>query len=93
MSKIDRFPLVVIAELCRCLDFFGLERWGFCCFQLRKNGFRDLRGSLRVFFGAVKLMKFYNIVLLPLVLRMILLIWFYLQKFASVCEARLRICV
>ena len=30
----------------------------FCCFQLGKNGFRDLCVSLRVFFGAVKLMKF-----------------------------------
>ena len=29
----------------------------FCCFQLGKNGFRDLCVSLRVFFGAVKLMK------------------------------------
>ena len=28
-------------------------------FQLEKNGFRDLCVSLRVFFGAVKLMKFY----------------------------------
>ena len=36
---------------------------------------------------------FNNIVLLPLVLRMILLIWFSLQKFASVYEARLRLCV
>ena len=30
----------------------------FCCFQLGKKGFRGLRVSLRVFFGAVKLMKF-----------------------------------
>ena len=32
--------------------------WVFCCFQLGKNGFRVLCVSLRVFFGAVKLMKF-----------------------------------
>ena len=37
---------------------FRWGRWVFCCFQLGKNGFRDLCPSLRVFFGAVKLMKF-----------------------------------
>ena len=38
---------------------FSVEKeWVFCCFQLGKNGFRGLRVSLRVFFGAVKLMKF-----------------------------------
>ena len=56
------------------LKVFRIERCVFCCFQLGKNGFRDLCVSLRVFFGAVKLMKLK--VLLPLVLRMILLIWF-----------------
>ena len=40
------------------LKVFRWERWVFCCFQLGKNGFRDLCVSLRVFFGAVKLMKF-----------------------------------
>ena len=40
-----------------CLRFSVEKEWVFCCFQLGKNGFRDLRVSLRVF-GAVKLMKF-----------------------------------
>ena len=71
---------------------FSLRKMGFCCFQLGKNGFQDLCVSFRVFFGAVYckideiLMCFYP--------------WFslyclfgFLQKFASVCEARLRLCV
>ena len=41
-----------------CLRFSDEKEWVFCCFQLWKNGFRGLRVSLRVFFGAVKLMKF-----------------------------------
>ena len=41
-----------------CLRFSVEKEWVFCCFQLGKNGFRGLRVSLRVFFGAVKLMKF-----------------------------------
>ena len=41
-----------------CLRFSVEKEWVFCCFQLGKIGFRDLRVSLRVFFGAVKLMKF-----------------------------------
>ena len=53
---------------------FRLREMVFCCFQLGKNGFRDLCVSLRVFFGAVELMK--NNVILHLVLCMILLIWF-----------------
>ena len=32
---------------------FSLRKMGFCCFQLGKNGFRDLCVSFRVFFGAV----------------------------------------
>ena len=72
---------------------FSLRKMRFCCFQLGKNGFRDLCVSFRVFFGAVYckidevLMSFYP--------------WFslwyclfgFLQKFAGVCEARLRLCV
>ena len=41
-----------------CLRFFVKKELVFFCFQLVKNGFRGLRVSLRVFFGAVKLMKF-----------------------------------
>ena len=41
-----------------CLRFSVEKEWFFCCFQLGKNGFQGLRVSLRVFFGAVKLMKF-----------------------------------
>ena len=41
-----------------CLGFSVEKEWVFCCFQLGKNGFRGLRVSLRVFFGAVKLMNF-----------------------------------
>ena len=41
-----------------CLRFSVEKEWVFCCFQLGKNGFRGLRVSLRVFFGAVKWMKF-----------------------------------
>ena len=41
-----------------CSRFSVEKEWVFCCFQLGKNGFRNLRVSLRVFFGAVKLMKF-----------------------------------
>ena len=41
-----------------CLRFSVEKEWVFCCFQLGKNGFRGLRVSLRVFFGAVKLTKF-----------------------------------
>ena len=41
-----------------CSRFSVEKEWVFCCFQLGKNGFRGLRVSLRVFFGAVKLMKF-----------------------------------
>ena len=41
-----------------CLRFSVEKEWVFCCFQLGKNGFRGLRVSLRVFFGAVKLLKF-----------------------------------
>ena len=41
-----------------CLRFSVEKEWVFCCFQLGKNGFRGLCVSLRVFFGAVKLMKF-----------------------------------
>ena len=43
------------------LFVFKVSRWGrwvFCCFQLGKNGFRELCPSLQVFSGAVKLMKF-----------------------------------
>ena len=37
---------------------FFVEKDGFCCFQLGKNGFRDLCVlHPRVFFGVVKLMK------------------------------------
>ena len=32
---------------------FPLRKMGFYCFQLGKNGFRDLCVSVRVFFGAV----------------------------------------
>ena len=32
---------------------FSLRKMGFCCFQLGKNGFRDLCVSFRVFFGSV----------------------------------------
>ena len=45
------------------LNFLFFERFSvendgfFCCFQLGRNGFRDLCVSLWVFFGAVKLMK------------------------------------
>ena len=46
-----------------CLRFSVEKEWFFCCFQLGKNGFRGLRVSLRVFFGAVKLMKFYSFTL------------------------------
>ena len=41
-----------------CLRFSVEKKWFFCCFQLGKNGFRGLRVSRRVFFVAVKLMKF-----------------------------------
>ena len=41
-----------------CLRFSVEKEWIFRCFQFGKNGFRGLRVSLRVFFGAVKLMKF-----------------------------------
>ena len=52
---------------------FSLRKMFFCCFQLEKNGFRDLYVSFRVFFGAVYCKNFN--VRLPLVLLMILLIW------------------
>ena len=72
---------------------FSLRKMGFCCFQLGKNGFRDLCVSFRVFFGGVYC-KIDEIL-------MSLYPWFslsyclfgFLQKFASVCEARLRLCV
>ena len=71
---------------------FAVEKDVF--FAVGENGFPVLCASLRVFFGPVKWMKFY--VLLPLVLRMILRVWFSLRKvaifFASVCEAWLRVC-
>ena len=80
-----------------CFKCFRLREMGFfCCFQLGKNGFRDLCVSLRVFFGAVKYDEFLTMSFYTWFLRMILLIYF-LQKFAtfcaSVCEARLRLCV
>ena len=40
------------------LKCFRLREKSFCCSQLGKNGFRDLCVSLRVFFGAEKLMNF-----------------------------------
>ena len=45
-------------EKCRIFFFFCffLKKFSvFCCFQLEKNGFRDLCVSLRVFCGAVNL--------------------------------------
>ena len=76
---------------------FSVDKDVFYCFKLTKSGFRVLCVSLCVIFGAVKLMKFQQYWFLPLVLCMILLIWFSLQKFAtfltSVCESRLRLCV
>ena len=70
-------------------------------FRLRKfffageNGFRVLSVSFG-YFWRCKIDKILTMSLLLFVLRMILLIWFSLQKFttffASVCEARLRLC-
>ena len=78
------------------LNVFGLERWVFCCFQLGKNGFQGLCVSLRVFFWRCKIDEILTTFLLPLVLRMIFLIWFcskFATFFATVCEAQLRLCV
>ena len=55
LKKIQKnFPSI----FCLFLRISVEEDGFFCCFQLGKNGFRDLCPSLRVFFGAVKLMKF-----------------------------------
>ena len=67
---------------------FSLRKMGFCCFQLGKNGFRDLCVFFRVFFLTlyiVKLMKFYC----PFTLGSYDIAY---MVFASVCEARLRLC-
>ena len=54
LKKIQKnFPSI----FCLFLRFSVEEDGLFCCFQLGKKGFRELCPSLRVFFGAVKLMK------------------------------------
>ena len=53
--KISNFSPFFLFFFEKC---FRLRDGFFCCFQLRKNGFRDLCVSLRVFFGAIKLMEF-----------------------------------
>ena len=58
VKKSQRVPFFRIFGTFFCLRFSVEKEWVFCCFQLGKNGFRGLRVSLRVFFGAVKLMKF-----------------------------------
>ena len=54
--KISEFFFLKFSVL--FIKVFRWERWVFCCSQLGKNGFRDLCVPHRVFFGAVKLMKF-----------------------------------
>ena len=44
--KVTNFILIFCFFL---KNVFGSERWFFCCFQLKKNGFRDLCVSFRVF--------------------------------------------
>ena len=66
-SPLCDLPETLILKLFRkkyFLNFLFFERFliekvvFFCCFHLEKYGFRDLCVSLRVFFGAVNLIKF-----------------------------------
>ena len=73
-----------------CLRFSAEKEWVFCCFQLGKNGFRGLRVPSGIFWRCKIdeiLISFYPS----------FSVWYclfgFLQKFASVCEARLRLCV
>ena len=91
--KVTNFILI----FCFFLMFLVQKDGFFCCFQLKKNGFRDLCVSLRVFFWRFKVDEILTIISFYACLSVWFFLFGFIQKFAtffaSVCEAWLRLCV